>query len=62
MDEEAKDRVAELVHEQVERYLRGTPEEKLTEEFDGLTREEQRFALVLLDRLIAYEDEQELAA
>jgi hypothetical protein len=70
MDQEAKDRVADFVHEQIERYARGDaelcrggrPEEKLAEEFNGLSREEQRFALMLLDRQIAYEDEQELAA
>jgi hypothetical protein len=66
MTEEAKDRVAEFVHELVDRYMRGDPklwrggrpEEKLDEEFGGLSLEERRFATEFLDRLIADEDEQ----
>jgi hypothetical protein len=66
MDEAAKDRVTALIHDQLDRLERGdpelwrggTPEEKVAAELDELSLEERRFASVLLDRLIAHEDEQ----
>jgi hypothetical protein len=67
MDEAAKDRVTALIHDQIDRLERGdpelwregTPEEKVAEELDELSLEEKHFASVLLDRLIADEDDQE---
>jgi hypothetical protein len=67
MDEAAKDRVTALIHDQIDRLERGdpelwregTPEEKVAAELDELSLEEKHFASVLLDRLIADEDEQE---
>jgi hypothetical protein len=66
MDEAAKNRVTALIHDQLDRLERGdpelrrggTPEEKVAAELGELGLEEIRFASVLLDRLIAYEDEQ----
>jgi hypothetical protein len=67
MDDAAKDRVTALIHHQLDRLERadpelwlagGTPEEKVAAELDELSREEKGFASVLLDRLIAQEDEQ----
>ncbi len=67
MDEAAKDRVTALIHDQMDRLERGdpelwregTPEEKVAAKLDELSLEEKHFASVLLDRLIADEDEQE---
>ena len=67
MDEAAKDRVTALIHDQIDRLERGdpelwregTPEEKVAAELDELSLEEKHFASVLLDRLIADEDELE---
>jgi hypothetical protein len=66
MDEVVKDRVTALIHDQLERLERGdpelwrggTPEQKVAAELDELSLEEKRFASVLLDRLIAQDDEQ----
>jgi hypothetical protein len=66
MNQAAKNRVAALIHRQLERLELGdpevwrdsTPEETVAAELDELSLEEKRFASVLLDRLIAHEEDE----